>query len=410
MTLSRRQLGGFAAGVLLAGTKHAKSQTAPIRIGVVGVSSGRLATHADDLTGCIELAGDWINERGGIKGRKIDIIQGDIDRIVNASDVVEQLVGQYQVDILTGTIDPSIAIMSSEIALNYGRVFLETNSPELDLINRNLPNFIRTGPSSDSFAKGSVQAIRDFISQNIGLQAQDLRIWIEYDGTTFGRDVSNQMKKLLDEEGIQATMGTHSRRVADATAAITQARAAEPHVWVHAGTSADTGNLLLQAHKQGFKPPVMMMVASGDTAEALNILGRAFLEGILVVTYPRADINRRFGPGAGDFLTMYRAKFNREPLIPQAMSAFVGMRILFDILKEIDEITYEAVGNAAAKIDLPEGTYETGYGVKFDKRLQNTRALPVIAQWQGGKLRTVSPAYAASDGVRPLNFTRQPKL
>ena len=45
---------------------------------------------------------------------------------------------------------------------------------------------------------------------------------------------------------------------------------------------------------------------------------------------------------------------------------------------------YEKVIAAAAKMDKPFGSYETGYGVKFDKTMQNTRALPLIAQWQQG--------------------------
>ena len=37
----------------------------------------------------------------------------------------------------------------------------------------------------------------------------------------------------------------------------------------------------------------------------------------------------------------------------------------------------------------------TGFGLKFNDQLQNTRAFPVTAQWQDGKIVTVFPLEAA---------------
>jgi len=62
---------------------------------------------------------------------------------------------------------------------------------------------------------------------------------------------------------------------------------------------------------------------------------------------------------------------------------------------------------AAAKMDKPFGSYETGYGVKFDKTMQNVRALPLIAQWQDGKVRAVYPAEAVSGGTQLSNLARK---
>ena len=61
---------------------------------------------------------------------------------------------------------------------------------------------------------------------------------------------------------------------------------------------------------------------------------------------------------------------------------------------------------AAAALDRPLGTYECGYGAKFDDKMQNTRALPVVAQWQGGTVKAVYPANAAAEGVKVVNLPR----
>lgn len=67
----------------------------------------------------------------------------------------------------------------------------------------------------------------------------------------------------------------------------------------------------------------------------------------------------------------------------------------------------ELIRAAAAKLDKPLRTYATGYGVKFDADMQNTRAAPVLVQWQSGRLVTVYPTDAALEGVKPVNLPRK---
>ena len=59
----------------------------------------------------------------------------------------------------------------------------------------------------------------------------------------------------------------------------------------------------------------------------------------------------------------------------------------------------EKVRAAAAKMDKPMGTQVGGYGVKFDDKFQNSRGLPVLVQWQGGKTYTIYPKEAQVPGT-----------
>jgi branched-chain amino acid transport system substrate-binding protein len=58
-------------------------------------------------------------------------------------------------------------------------------------------------------------------------------------------------------------------------------------------------------------------------------------------------------------------------------------------------------------MDKPASSYETGYGVKFDANMQNTLAVPNVAQWQGGKIVTVFPTEAKQDGVTIVDLARK---
>ena len=64
----------------------------------------------------------------------------------------------------------------------------------------------------------------------------------------------------------------------------------------------------------------------------------------------------------------------------------------------------DKVREAAAKMDKPFQSYPGGYGVKFDDKFQNTRALPVVVQWQSGDTVTVYPKNAVSPGTTLRNL------
>jgi branched-chain amino acid transport system substrate-binding protein len=89
------------------------------------------------------------------------------------------------------------------------------------------------------------------------------------------------------------------------------------------------------------------------------------------------------------------------------MAAFVGAKILFKSLQAAGSAKYDTVRDAAAKLDEPVGTYETGFGVKFNDKMQNTRAMPVGAQWQDGKMVTVFPAAAVPVGGKLVALARK---
>ena len=67
---------------------------------------------------------------------------------------------------------------------------------------------------------------------------------------------------------------------------------------------------------------------------------------------------------------------------------------------------FEKVRAAALTMDKPMGSYANGFGVKFDATMQNTRAKPIIGQWQGGAVVTVFPEQAMAPGGKLVSMAR----
>ena len=116
---------------------------------------------------------------------------------------------------------------------------------------------------------------------------------------------------------------------------------------------------------------------------------------------------RRVPSGGQHYLEAYRAKYKQEPAATLGLTAYAGMNMLFDAVRAAGSVDMEKVHAAAAAMDKPLRSYPGGYGVKFAANFQNTRAVPVVVQWQSGIPVTVYPTEAANAGTTLKNFPRK---
>lgn len=400
-----RRVAAIAALLLLGAAAPAAAQD--LKIGVVNPYSGPMALYGDEMTRGYDIAIDQANAGGGILGRKVAIIRGSATSPQEGIAAVEQLIGRDKVDLLSGTYITAISNAASEAALNNNKLFWETNALSKDLTDRGLPNFARSGPDSVAFARRSIEGVLQLVVPKLGKPPRDVKVWIEHEDSAFGTSIGKEQERLLKQAGVQVSTGSHSARAIDLSDSILRAKSDAPDIWLSTGYVIDHNLLLRTMREQSFRPAATILVGTGDTPETLQAVGKEALDGVLLVSYPRADIGERYGPGAAAFLTAYKAKYNRDPIAPQAMSAFVGMKILLAAITDAKSTEYEKVIAAAAKMDKPFGTYETGYGVKFDETMQNVRALPIIAQWQDGQVRAVFPAEALAQGTTLIDLARK---
>ena len=267
---------------------------------------------------------------------------------------------------------------------------------------------MRSGPNAANFAQTGVRAVVEMIASALGKQPRDITVWIEHEDSIYGKSIVDVAKPEFEKLGVKVLgVGAHNFRAADLTDVVLRAKRANPDVWMQIGYVID-GNLMLRtAREQAYKPSAMLWVGTGDTFETLEALGADYLEGLFVVSYPRPDISEKYAPGAGAYLQAYRKTYNRDPIAPQSFAAYVGMRILLDAVQAAGSTEPGKVRAAAAAMDKPFGSYPTGFGVKFDDKFQNTRAHPVVIQWQGGKQVAVFPVEARNAGVALRNVPRK---
>ncbi len=394
----------ITAAVLAIGVGPALAQNA-LKVGALNPYSGPLALYGTEVTRGYELAVDKLNASGGLLGKKIELIRGDVSNPQQGIATVEQLATKDNVDMFIGTYVSAISLTASDAAVRYNKLYWETNAVAQTLTDRGLPNFVRSGPDGSAFSNTASAAVRELIAPALKRDIKTLKIWIESEDSIYGSAISAGQKRILETFGAKIVgVGVHSARTIDLNDTVLRIKQASPDVLIETGYVPD-GNLLLRTLRdQGVKPAALLFVGTGDTPETLQALGAESLEGILVVGYPRNDISEAYGPGNKAYLEAYRAKYKGDPIAPQGMNAYSGFMIMAEVVKNAGSIAPDKVQAAAAKLDKPENSYPSGYGVRFDKQFQNVRTGFTVSQWQGGKMVTVFPKLAVLPGVtlKPL--------
>ena len=193
-------------------------QAEPLRIGAINPFSGPLALYGDEVARGYQIAIDEANAKGGVIGRKIELLRGDASSPPQGIAAVEKMAGQDKVEVFVGTYISAVSNAASDAALRYSRVYWDTNALAGDLTERGLPNFIRSGPYADSFAEVSVAATKDLLAPALKKDIKDLKIWIEHEDSIFGTSIAELQKKLIEKMGGKVVgLGAHNFRAIDLT-------------------------------------------------------------------------------------------------------------------------------------------------------------------------------------------------
>jgi branched-chain amino acid transport system substrate-binding protein len=370
-----------------------------LKIGVINPFSGPNAPGGEAIFQGYAIAAEEANADGGVLGKKVVLVRGDASAPEQGISEVNRLATSENVDLFAGTYLSGISNTASETALRYGKVYWDTNATAGNLTERGLENFFRSGPMADQFAQVAGEAVRELIPENVGKDIADLKVCVTHEESIYGTTISERVVDSLKEAGAEVTANiAYPASAPDLGNVILRCQGTSPDVWVQTGYVAD-GNLLLRtANQQNWKPKARLLIGTGDTRLNLDAVGKDILEGVFVVGYPHFDIEQSYAPGSQEFLKTYKDEHGSAPTFPQTMTAYAGMKMLFDALEEAGSTEPGDVEKVVTAWDKPLGSYATGYGAKFDENHQNVMALPLVVQWQDGKVVTVYPDEAALEG------------
>src|SRR5664280_3729632 len=234
----------FGQAAALAGPSSALGQ---------GMRQGILAAFAE------------VNAKGGVHGRKLELISRDDgydpDRsAVQTTKLIEEdkvfaLIGAVGTPTTTATVPIAQARNVPFIGPFTGAAFLR--APEL----RNVVN-IRASYSAEA------EAWVKHLTEDLHVS----RIAIFYQDDSYGRDGLAGVKLALEKRGMELTAeGTFKRNTRAVGSALRTLRRAEPEAVVMVGTYGPCAEFIKLAHRSGFNPTFVAISFVGATALAREL-------------------------------------------------------------------------------------------------------------------------------------------
>ncbi|SDF18351.1 branched-chain amino acid ABC transporter substrate-binding protein [Desulfovibrio legallii] len=310
-----RWFGALALTLLL----PAVALAADVKIGLMCPLTGKWASEGQDMKNIVSLLADEVNAKGGVKGRKIDLVVEDDAGDPRTAALAAQKLASSGVTAVIGTYGSAVTEASQSILDEAGLVQIGTGSTSVRLTEKGLPLFFRTCPRDDAQGRSAAAAI---------VKGGYKAVALLHDNSSYAKGLAEETKAQLAKLGVKVVFYdalTPGER--DYTAILTKLKAAKPDLIFFTGYYPETGMLLRQKREMGWNAPMM----GGDAAnhqDLVKIAGVEAAEGYFFVSPPLPqDMDT---PEAKAFLQAFQARYHAVPvsvwavLAGDAFKAIVG--------------------------------------------------------------------------------------
>jgi len=394
-----------------------------IKIGVLEPFTGPWAKNGNESYVAMEIARDMINERGGVKGAKIEYIRGDAPDPSAGKTEAERIITQNDIKLITGTYASPLGIAISAEAERHGIVHWETIASADVITKRGFKHVFQVGPAASRYGKAAIDFTNDELAQRLGKKFGDLRVALLWENRAFGSAVAPGVRKRAKELGLNLIFDeSYDQFMTDMTPLVQKLKDAKPDVLIAISFINDTVLLHRKAKELNFYVPAVIGVSAGHSVPDLKeSLGTAvngiFVSDLPVLVNPKA-LQTGIEAASNEFNKRYESIQHRVPA-GHAVASFAALWALYtDVLPKAKSMDPEDVRAAALSIDLPEGSLINGSGLKFSNfdlpddpkdAGQNIRSAIGIWQWQNQAARQVYPKKLATNDIISVPLPQWPQ-
>jgi branched-chain amino acid transport system substrate-binding protein len=308
-----------------------------VRIGIAGPMTGSDAKMGADFRNGVNIAVDEWNEKGGVLGKKVELVFGD-----DGSDpkqavaIANKLVNEGVVGVV-GHYNSSCSIPASDVYHRAGIPMITPASTNPTLTTRGYNSIFRVCGTDDQ--QGKVSA--EFVKSRLKIK----KVAIVHDKTTYGQGLADFFRKYLTDGTEVVFYGGITRGDKDFKAVLTTIKDKNPEILFFGGIYPEGGLLVKQAREINLKAPFM----SGDAVidhKFIEIAGLEAAEGTYLTFSP--DI--RNVPEAKPFIEKYTAKYGE--IGPYSIYAYTAVNVILEAVKTSGIIDGKAIIEALHKSEF----------------------------------------------------------
>ena len=358
-----------------------------IKVGLMCPLTGKWASEGLDMKNIVTLLVDDVNAKGGVKGRKIQLVVEDDAGDPRTAALAAQKLASAGVVAVIGTYGSAVTEASQSILDEAELVQIGTGSTSVRLTEKGLKLFFRTCPRDDAQGKSAAEAIKKGGYKAVALL---------HDNSSYAKGLAEETKAVLEKDGMKVVFYdalTPGER--DYTAILTKLKAANPDLVFFTGYYPETGMLLRQKREMGWNVPMM----GGDAAnhqDLVKIAGTEAATGYFFISPPLPqDMDT---PEAKEFLKAFKAKYNTVPVSVWAVLAGDAFKVIEGALDAGKDTPKEMAAWLKELKGMPGLSGNLGFDAKGDRVGEFYRTYKVDAT---GNF-VCSPSNAARSKAAPM--------
>ncbi len=323
-----------------------------IKIGIAGAHTGDLASYGLPTVKATQLVVDAVNAKGGILGKKIElVIEDDECKPEKATNVASKLAGEKVVAVIghicSGATKSALGIYNSEKIVTISP---SATNPDLTQSGE-YPNFFRTIASDDMQARLDV----DFAVKTLKLK----NFAVIHDKGDYGKGFAEFAKTFLEKTtGVNVVLfeGITPGQV-DYSAVINKIDSKKADAVIYGGYHPEASKLVSQMKKKKMK--IVFISDDGVKDDTFIKVAGADSEGV----YASGPIDTTTNPLAVKAIKEYKDKYKEEPGA-FFLNGYAAALVLVSAIEKAGSVKYEDIVKA-----LRSNFVETPLGkISFDQK------------------------------------------
>ena len=306
------------------------------KVGEVGSLTGDKATFGISTHQGIELAINEANEAGGVKGKKLEIVQYDNQgKPEEAATAMNRLITQDKVIAVLGEVASSISLAMAPVSQS-NKIPMVTPSSTNPRVTQ-VGDYIFRVCFIDPF-QGSVMAT--FAADNLKAKKVAILQDIKSDYSTGLAEFF--AKKFKEKGGEIVSTESYAEKDIDFKAQLTSIRSKNPDAIFVPGYYTEVALIARQAKELGIKAP--LMGGDGWDSPKLFEIGGKAVEGSYMSNHYSVEDTAEHVQG---FIKKFKAKYG---VVPDGLAAmgYDAALVLIDAMKRTTEVTPATIRDALA--------------------------------------------------------------
>ncbi len=392
MKLNRSIIAVVVVGLLLIGSSAGAQDT--VKLGVVGPRTGPAAATGQAFEEGIQLATDYLNSKGGVLGKKIEIVFEDTAGAPDkAASGFERLATRDKVVMVLGESHSSAALAEIEVANRLKVPFIVVEAWADPITAKNYRYVFRAGPSNSGVVNQSIAKWVAF--------EKFKRAYIIAENTDWGIGIGKLTEEAIAKIGIPFESMITERNSQDHYVELAKIKAFQPDVVLAYVYGVGLHYFVAQAGETGVSPKAVVLDGAGPPSlwpdYWKNVGDYGNLECFVSSMHEKVELTDL----AKYYREAYTKAFGKAPSDYKSRSIFDGILIAADAIQRAKSTDPEKIVDALEKTNLKTTRGTAKFGMEKGGAEYHQWMPPMLViQWQNQQQVVLYPPEAATGKLK----------